>query len=106
MNTMTKLEMANLVLDEDKKSKLKDLLCSFYGAKDVQYRELPYGIAIDIKGSCTFRFVKNAIVNHLEVTSDTISVLGESDKDMCATYVYLPEKDKNLQRKLRKSQFK
>lgn len=103
MNVMTKLEMANLVLSEDKKANLKDLLCSFYGAKDVQYRELPYGIGIDIKGPCTYRFVKNAIINHLSVTEETISVLGESEKDMCATYVYMPEKDKNLQRKLKKN---
>lgn len=102
MNVMTKLEMANLVLNEDKKADLKDLLCSFYGAKDVQYKELSYGIGIDIKGPCTYRFVKHAIINLLKVSEDTISVLLESEKDMCATYVYLPEKDKNLQRKLKK----
>lgn len=102
---MTKLEMAKLVLSEDKKANLKDLLCSFYGAKDVHYMELPYGIGIDIKGQCTYRFVKNAIINHLSVTEESISVLGESEKDMWATYVYMPEKDKALQRKLKINEF-
>jgi hypothetical protein len=78
------------------------LLCSFYGAKDVQYRELSYGIGIDTKGSCTYRFIKRAIINLLAVSEDIISVLLESEEDMCVTYVCLPEKDKNLQRKLKK----
>jgi|APGre2960657404_1045060.scaffolds.fasta_scaffold06497_3 hypothetical protein len=103
MNELSKIDMANLVFSEDKKAKIKDILCSFYGATDVQYKSLNYGICIEISGTDSFRFIKNAIGKVLEVSEDTLSVLGENKKSQKASYVYLPEKDKALYKKLKKS---
>lgn len=94
--------MANLVFNQDKKAKIRDVLCSFYGVKDVQYKDLNYGICIEISGTDSFRFVKNAIGKVLDVNEDTISILVENRKDQSASYVYLPEKDKNLHKRLKK----
>lgn len=102
MNELTKIDMANLVFSQDKKAKIKDVLCSKYGATDVQYRDLTYGICIDVVGTDSFRFVKNAILNTLDVHEDTLSVLGESKRTLKASYVYLPEKDKVLNKRLKK----
>lgn len=102
MNTMSKLEMATLVVNEDKKSKIKDVLCSFYGAKDVQYSDLTYGVRIDVHGTDSFRFIKSAITKVLQVNEDTLAILSESKKDMYASYVYLPEKDRTLNKKLKR----
>ena len=49
-----------------------------------------------------FRFIKNAIGKVLEVSEDTLSVLGENKKSQKASYVYLPEKDKVLNKRLKK----
>jgi len=102
MNELSKIDMANLVFSQDKKIKIKDVLCSKYGATDVQYRELTYGICIDVVGTDSFRFVKNAILNTLDVHEDTLSILGESKRTLKASYVYLPEKDKVLNKRLKK----
>lgn len=102
MNQLSKIEMANLVLNEDKKSKIKDMLCTFYGVTNVGYKDLSYGIRIEVVGSNSFRFIKNAIGKVLEVTDDTITILEENESLLSASYVYLPEKDKNLNRKLKK----
>jgi len=102
MNELSKIDMANLVFNEDIKDKIRNVLCSFYGARDVQYKDLNYGICIEISGTDSFRFIKNAIGKVLDVSEDTISILGESLKDQRASYVYLPEKDKNLHKRLRK----
>jgi hypothetical protein len=102
MNELSKIDMANLVFSQDKKIKIKDMLCSKYGATDVQYRDLTYGICIDVVGTDSFRFVKNAILNTLDVHEDTLSVLGESKRTLKASYVYLPEKDKVLNKRLKK----
>ena len=102
MNELSKIDMANLVFNEDKKAKIKDVLCSFYGAKDVQYKDLSYGLCIEISGTDSFRFIKSAIGKVLEVSEDTLGVLGENKNSQKASYVYLPEKDKNLHKKLKK----
>lgn len=102
MNQLSKIEMANLVLNDDKKSKIKDMLCTFYGATDVGYKDLSYGIRIEVVGTDSFRFIRNAIGKVLEVTDDTITILEENDKTLSASYVYLPEKDRNLNKKLKK----
>lgn len=102
MNELSKIQMAKLVLTEDKKNKITNVLCSFYGASDVQYRDLTYGISIDVSGSNSFRFIKSAIIKLLDVTEDTIGTLGESEKTLSASYVYMPEKDKSLVKKLRR----
>ena len=103
MNELSKIDMANLVFSEDKKAKIKDMLCSKYGATDVQYKDLTYGICIEVVGTDSFRFVKNAIIKTLDVHEETLTVLGESKRSLKASYVYLPEKDKALYKKLKKS---
>jgi hypothetical protein len=102
MNRLSKIEMAKMVLTEDKKNKITDILRSFYGVTDVKYRDLTYGISIDVSGTNNFRFIKSAIIKVLEVSDDTIGVLGESEKTASASYVYLPEKDRGLHKKLKK----
>ena len=102
MNTLTKLEMANMVLNEDKKNQIKTMLKTHYGVADVQYRDMSYGICIDIEGANSFRFIKNAIGKVLDVTEDTISVLTENEENFKASYVYLPEKDRALSKRLKK----
>lgn len=101
MNGVSKIELASLILNEDKKNNLKDLLCSFYGAKEVNYRNVSYGICIDVIGSCNFRFIKNAIKKTLNVPEESIGTLSESDEKNSATYVYMPENDKVLQKQLK-----
>lgn len=96
--------MANLVLSEDKKNKIKNVLCSSYGAKDVIYKDLSYGILISIIGTDSFRFIKSAIIKELDIEENTLSILTENEKDLCASYVYMPEKDKVLNKKLKKMQ--
>jgi hypothetical protein len=103
MNELTKIDMANLVFSEDKKAKIKNVLCTMYGATDVQYRDLSYGICIDVTGTDSFRFIKNAILKTLDVHEETLTVLGESKRTLKASYVYLPEKDKVLNRRLKKT---
>jgi hypothetical protein len=103
MNELSKIDMANLVFSEDKKIKIKNVLCDKYGATDVQYRDLSYGICIDVVGTDSFRFVKNVIMKTLDVHEETLSVLGESKRSMKASYVYLPEKDKVLNKRLKRS---
>lgn len=102
MNELSKIDMANLVFNNDKKAKIKSVLCTKYGATDVQYRDLSYGICIDVVGTDSFRFVKNAILETLDVHEETLSTLGESKRSMKASYVYLPEKDKVLNKRLKK----
>lgn len=102
MNTLTKLEMANMVLNEDKKNQIKTVLKLHYGVSDVQYKDLSYGICIEINGTSSFRFIKSAIVKVLEVNDETISVLAENEEKSKATYVYLPEKDRALNKRLKK----
>ncbi len=102
MNELSKIDMANLVFSEDKKAKIKDMLCSKYGATDVQYKDLSYGICIEVVGTDSFRFVKNAILKTLDVHEETLSVLGESKRSLKASYVYLPEKDKVFNKRLKK----
>lgn len=102
MSTLTKLEMANMVLNEDKKNQIKNLLKSHYGVNDVQYKDLSYGICIEIDGGKSFRFIKSAITKVLDVNDDTISILSESEEKSKASYVYLPEKDRALNKRLKK----
>jgi len=103
MNELSKIDMANLVFSEDKKTKIKDMLCSKYGATDVQYRDLTYGICIEVVGTDSFRFVKNAIIKTLDVHEETLTVLGESKRSLNASYVYLPENDKVLNKRLKRT---
>lgn len=101
MNNLSRIEQANLTFNSSKREQLKELLYKTYGATGVNFRELSYGIAIDINGTDSFRFIRNAITKFLDVKEDTISVLLESEKKKFASYVYLPEKDRKLQKRLR-----
>ena len=94
--------MANLVVNENKKVIIKDMLCKFYGATDVTYKDMPYGILIEVSGTDSFRFIKDAIVKTLEVKETALSVLNENKKALTASYIFLPEKDQNLSKKLNK----
>lgn len=102
MNDLSRLEMANLILNTDKKDELKDLLCKTYGVTDVFFKDLSYGIGINISGVDSFSFIKNAIVKTLDVSDDTIAILSESNRKKFASYVYLPEKDRKLYKLLKK----
>lgn len=103
MNELSKIDMAKLVLTDDKKVKITDTLRSFYGVTDVQYRDLSYGICIDVSGSNSFNFIKLAITKILNVSNETLTVIKESEKTLFASYVYMPEKDKNLAKKFKKT---
>lgn len=102
MDKLSKIQMANIVLTDDKKVNLTNVLRSFYGVSDVKYRDLTYGIGIDVSGSNSFKFIKSAITKVLEVTDETLGVLGECDKNLTASYVYMPEKDRDLHKKLKR----
>ena len=99
---LTKIEMANLVFNQNKKNKIKDILCNSHGATDVTYKDMSYGICIQISGTESFRFVRDAILKELNIEENTLSILTENKKTLSATYVYLPDKDKNLNKKLKK----
>lgn len=101
MNALSKIDMANMVLNADKKKQIKQMLCEKYGATEVLYKDLSYGIGIDVIGTDSFWFIKNAILKTLNVSEDTLSVLGESTRTLKASYVYLPEKDKVLTKRLK-----
>lgn len=102
MNTISKIETAQLVLTDEKKKQIVDVLKSHYGVGDVQYKDMNYGISIDIDGITSFRFIKQAIIKILNINDDALSILSENEKLNKATYVYLPEKDKNVTRLLKK----
>lgn len=102
MNTLTKIQMANLVVSEDKKVIIKNTLCKFYGATDVTYKEMPSGILIEVSGTDSFRFIKDAIIKTLEVKENALSILNENKKTLSASYIFLPEKDQSLGKKLNK----
>lgn len=102
MSTLTKIQMAGLVLNEDKKTKIKNVLCDSYGVTDVTYQDLSYGIRIQISGTNSFRFIKDAILKELDIEENTLGILSENEKSLSATYVYLPDKDKVLNKKLKK----
>ena len=102
MNELSKIDMANLVFSQDKKTKIKNVLCYNYGATDVQYRDLTYGICIDVVGTNSFRFIKNVILNTLDVNEETLTVLVENKRTLKSSYVYLPEKDTSLNKRLKK----
>lgn len=102
MNSMTKTEMAGLVFTDIVKQDLVNLLKTNYGVLDISFKEMNYGITIEINGSDRFNFIKGAITKICGIDSSTISVLSENLEKKKAFYAYLPEKDRNLQKKLRR----
>lgn len=99
---MTKTEMAGLVFTDIVKRDLVNLLKTNYGVSDINFKDMNYGVAIEIDGSDRFNFIKSAITKISGVDLNTISILSENVEKKKAFYAYLPEKDKNLQKKLKR----
>jgi hypothetical protein len=99
---MTKTEMAGLVFTDNVKQNLTNLLKTNYGVHDINFKNMTYGIGMEINGTDRFSFIKNAITKTIGVNLDTISILSENEDEKKAFYVYLPEKDRNLQKRLKR----
>lgn len=99
---MTKTEMAGLVFTDIVKQNLVNLLKTNYGVSDINFKDMSYGIAIEINGSDRFNFMKSAITKVSGIDTSTISILSENLEQKKAFYAYLPEKDRNLQKKLKR----
>lgn len=102
MNNMTKTEMAGLVFTDIVKQDLVNLLKTNYGVSEINIKDTTYGVSIEINGSDRFNFIKGAITKVCGVELNTISVLSENLEKKKAFYAYLPEKDRNLQKKLKR----
>ena len=94
--------MAGLVFTDIVKRDLVNLLKTNYGVSDINFKDMNYGVAIEIDGSDRFNFIKSAITKISGVDLNTISILSENVEKKKAFYAYLPEKDKNLQKKLKR----
>lgn len=99
---MTKMQMAELVFTDIVKQDLSNLLKNKYGVSEISFKDMTYGVGIEINGSDRFNFIKSAITNVCGVELETISILSENLEKKKAFYAYLPEKDRNLQRRLRR----
>ena len=102
MSNMTKTEMAGLVFTDDVKRNLVSLLKTNYGVSDINFKDMTYGLGIEINGTDSFNFIKGAITKTIGINLNTISVLSENLKEKKAFYAYLPEKDTLLQKRLKK----
>lgn len=103
MNNLNKKEMVSLVFTDEVKNNLKSFLERNYKVTEVKYKSLDYGLGIEINGSNSFNFIKNSLSKITGVPVDTIIVLKEDENKSSAYYAYMPEKDKTLQKKLKKS---
>lgn len=102
MNTnLSKQEMISLVFTDKVKTNLKSFLSEKYKVTQVNYKPLDYGLGIEIIGSNSFTFIKNSLAKISGVSIDTIAVLKEDENNLLAYYAYMPEKDKNLQKKFK-----
>jgi len=101
-NNITKKEMAGLVFTDIVKQSLVNLLKTNYGVSDINFKDMNYGLSMEINGSDRFYFIKNAIVKTSGVDLNTISILSENLDKKKALYAYLPEKDKNLLKRLKR----
>ena len=101
-NNMTKQELAAFVFNDELKAAVRNTLTNHYGVKEVNYRLLNYGMGIEISGSDSFTFIRDAMTKVSGLAVETFSVLGENVEKGTAFYVYLPEKDRVLQKKLNK----
>ena len=102
MNNMTRTEMAGLVFTHDVKQNLVNLLKNHYGVTDINFKDMSYGLAIEINGTDRFDFIKGAIIKTIGINLNTISILSENVKERKAFYAYMPEKDLVLQKKLKR----
>ena len=102
MNNMTRTEMAGLVFTHDVKQNLVNLLKNHYGVTDINFKDMSYGLAMEINGTDRFDFIKGAIIKTIGINLNTISILSENVKERKAFYAYMPEKDLVLQKKLKR----
>lgn len=102
MNTnLSKQEMVSLVFTDQVKNNLKLFLEKNYKVTEVNYKPLDYGLGIEVFGSNSFNFIKNAVAKICGVSVDTIVILKEDENKSTAYYAYMPEKDKTLQKKFK-----
>ena len=102
MSNMSKTEMADLVFTEIVKQNLANLLKNHYGVTDIIYKNMSYGVAMEINGTDRFNFIKGAITKTIGINLNTLSILSENVKEKKAFYAYMPEKDMVLQKKLKR----
>ena len=100
--SMTKRELAAFIFNDELKAAVRNTLTHNYGVKEVNYRLLNYGMGIEISGSDSFTFIRDAMCKVAKLPAETFSVLGENAEKGTAFYVYLPEKDRALQKRLNK----
>lgn len=94
--------MAGLVFTHAVKQNLVNLLKNHYGVTDVNFKDMSYGVAMEINGTDRFNFIKGAITKTIGINIDTLSILSEDAKQCKAFYVYMPEKDVVLQKRLKR----
>ena len=94
--------MAGLVFTHDVKQNLVNLLKNHYGVTDINFKDMSYGLAMEINGTDRFDFIKGAIIKTIGINLNTISILSENVKERKAFYAYMPEKDLVLQKKLKR----
>lgn len=102
-SNINKQELATFVFNEQLKSDVENTLKNHYGVKTVNYRLMPYGMGIEISGSDSFDFIRGAMVKVSGLPTETFSVMSEDKKSQTAFYVYMPEKDKSLNRRIRQN---
>jgi hypothetical protein len=101
-SNINKQELATLVFNEELKSNVENTLKNHYGVKTVNYRLMTYGMGIEISGSDSFDFIRGAMVKVSGLPTETFSIISEDKKSQSAFYVYMPEKDKALNRRIRR----
>ena len=67
MSNMSKTEMADLVFTDVVKQNLANLLKNHYGVTDVFYKNMSYGVAMEINGTDRFNFIKGAITKTIGI---------------------------------------
>jgi len=102
MSNMTRTEMAGLVFTDIVKRDLVSLLKTNYGVEDINFKDMTYGLGIEINGTDRFDFIKGAIIKTIGINLNTLSILSENVKERKAFYAYMPEKDVVLQKRLKK----
>lgn len=100
MNNMSKQELAAFVFNNELQTTVRNTLRNHYGVKEVNYSLLNYGMGIEILGSASFTFIRNAMTKVSGLSDETFSVLRENAETSTAFYVYMPEKDRSLQKRM------
>jgi hypothetical protein len=101
INNLSKQELAELIFNDELKTLVSSTLTNHYGVKTVEYRQLTYGVGIQLTGSDSFGFILGAISKVTGIATESFGVLGENKDTKTAFYAYLPEKDKGLYRRLK-----